>query len=104
MEDKWGLNFSYLKEFGISDYRTNTLEEQMSELSKIGIWANENGGDSLFRLHKKYHDIITDNYRVLENALFTDKTEETLIQILNYHKEYSTQERPKQKFYANEEV
>lgn len=104
MEDKWGLNFSYLKEFGITDYRTNTLEEQMSELSKIGKWANENGGDFLFRLHKKYHDIITDNYRVLENALFTDKTEETLIQILNYHKEYSTQERPKQKFYANEEV
>lgn len=99
MEDEWGLNFSYLNEFGISNYRNNTLLQNLEEVEKLSLFSQK-GEHELEQLYRKHEKIIWDNYRVLENALYTNKTEDDIVRILNHHKSYPTKVYAKQKFEA----
>ena len=80
MEDEWGLNFSYLNEFGISNYRNNTLLQNLEEVEKLSLFSQK-GEHELEQLYRKHEKIIWDNYRVLEN--FYTQTKQKMI-LLEY--------------------
>ena len=98
MEDKWGLNFKYLKEEFNINYRENNVLEALKSIRKISEktkgWDISNWQD----LWKKYEKVTYDNYKVLENALYTDETQFKLLKILNHHVKYKDRPRHRQNF------
>ena len=75
----------------------NTLLQNLEEVEKLSLFSQK-GEHELEQLYRKHEKIIWDNYRVLENTLYTNKTEDDIVRILNHDKSYPTKVYNKTKF------
>ena len=98
MEDKWGLNFKYLKEEFDIDYRENDTLGALKSITKIVDKTKQWSINDWHMLWEKYKKVNHDNYKVLENALYTDETQFKLLKTLNHHINYKDRPRHRQNF------
>ena len=98
MEDKWGLNFKYLKEEFDIDYRENDTLGALKSITKIVDKTKQWSIGNWHELWGKYKKVNHDNYKVLENALYTDETQFKLLKTLNHHINYKDRPRHRQSF------
>ena len=63
--EKQGFDFSYLKDIFDIDYKLNSLQDNLRDIYKIGLFIKDKSLTELLELRAKYNDILENNKNLL---------------------------------------